>query len=52
MVKTQVRETVYGVFPLKIDFSIQFWLMVEVRRVDYDLSHLMQILVKENQFGC
>ena len=49
LVQIQVRETVSGVFLVRMDIPIQVWHMVEVMRRDFREHHLMQVSITENQ---
>ena len=50
-VQIQVRETVTGVFLARMDIPIQVWHMVEVMRRDFNVHHMMQVPITENQLG-
>ena len=51
LVKIQVRESVSGVFLVRMDIPIQVWHMVEVMRRDFKEHHMMQVPMTENQLG-
>ena len=51
LVQTQVRETVCGVFPARLDIPIQVWHMVEVMRRDFSEQHTKQVPMTVNQLG-
>ena len=51
LVQIQVRETVCGVFLVRMDIPIQVWHMVEVMRRDFNEHHIMQVPPTENQLG-
>ena len=49
LVQIQVRETVSGVFLVRLDIPIQVWHMVEVMGRDCSKHHMMQVPITENQ---
>ena len=51
LVQTRARETVSGVFLVRMDIPIQVWHMVEVMRRDFNEHHMMQVPITENQLG-
>ena len=51
LVHYQVRETVSGVFLVRMDIPIQVWHMVEEMRRDFNDNHMMQVPNTENQLG-
>ena len=51
LVQIQVRETVSGVFLLRMGIPIQVWHMVQVTQKDFNEHHMMQVPMTENQVG-
>ena len=51
LVQIQMRETASGVFQARMNVPIQVWLMVEVRRRDFNEHHTIQVPITENQLG-
>ena len=51
LVQIQVRETVSGVFLLRMGIPIQAWHMVQVTQKDFNEHHMMQVPMTENQVG-
>ena len=49
LVQIQVRETVSGVFLARMDIPIQVWHMVEAMRRDFNVHHMTQVPMTENQ---
>ena len=49
LVQTRVRETVSGVFLVRMDIPVKVWHMVEVMRRNFNEHYMMQVPITENQ---